>query len=88
MKRMKKFTQFGLIGLFVLGMALPASAQPPEESPAELAGHARAENREKSLFSLSEAPKGFIPPPLHPGGVKLRTKRIAEGVYALLSGRA
>ncbi len=33
------------------------------------------------------APKGFIPPPLNPTGVKLETKQLAPGVYALLSGR-
>ena len=33
------------------------------------------------------APKGFIPPPLNPTGVKLETKKLAPGVYALLSGR-
>ena len=32
-------------------------------------------------------PEGFIPPPLHPSGVRLETKELAPGVYALLSGR-
>lgn len=34
---------------------------------------------------LSERPPGFIPPPLHPGGARLETLRLAEGVYALVS---
>ena len=33
------------------------------------------------------APDGFIPPPLHPGETKLRTKELAPGVYALLSDK-
>ncbi len=33
----------------------------------------------------SNAPEGFIPPPLHPAGVELQTKKLAPGVYALLS---
>ena len=33
------------------------------------------------------APEGFIVPPLNPTGVKLETKKLAPGVYALLSGR-
>ncbi len=32
-------------------------------------------------------PNGFIPPPLDPTGVQLATKKLAPGVYALLSGR-
>ena len=30
-------------------------------------------------------PKGFVLPPLHPGGVQLESRRLADGVYALLS---
>ena len=37
-----------------------------------------------SVFS-SERPPWFIPPPLDPTGVKLETKKLDEGVYALLS---
>ncbi|HET6340794.1 MAG TPA: MBL fold metallo-hydrolase [Gemmatimonadota bacterium] len=36
---------------------------------------------------LSERPEAFIPPPLHPGGAHLETRRLAEGVYALVSDR-
>ncbi len=32
-------------------------------------------------------PNGFIPPPLNPTGVQLETRRLAPGVYALLSGK-
>ncbi|MFQ5984415.1 MAG: hypothetical protein ACE5LL_02735, partial [Alphaproteobacteria bacterium] len=35
---------------------------------------------------LVQGPEGFIPPPLHPAGVELKTKQLAPGVYALLSG--
>ena len=31
--------------------------------------------------------QGFLPPPLHPKGVRLETKELAPGVYALLSNR-
>ncbi len=34
---------------------------------------------------LPGAPEGFIPPPVHPAGTILETRRLAEGVYALLS---
>ncbi len=36
---------------------------------------------------LADAPEGFFPPPLHPGGVTLHTHRLGEGVYALLSDK-
>lgn len=36
---------------------------------------------------LSDRPEAFIPPPLHPGGAHLETRRLAEGVYALMSDR-
>ena len=32
-------------------------------------------------------PPGFVPPPLHPEGVRLKTEAVAEGVYALLSSK-
>ncbi len=32
-------------------------------------------------------PAGFTMPPLHPAGVELATKRLGEGVYALISSR-
>ena len=38
-------------------------------------------------FDWAAAPDGFIVPPLNPTGVKLETKKLAPGVYALLSGR-
>ena len=31
-------------------------------------------------------PKGFIAPPINPTGVKLRAKKLGEGVYAIVSG--
>lgn len=34
---------------------------------------------------FSRAPAGFIPPPLHPEGVTLRSERLGEGVFAILS---
>ncbi len=37
---------------------------------------------------LSERPPGFTPPPLHPGGARLETVRLADGVFALLSNLA
>src|SRR5262245_37221049 len=30
-------------------------------------------------------PPGYLPPPLNPTGVTLETRRVADGVYALLS---
>lgn len=36
---------------------------------------------------LSDPPKGFVPPPLHPAGVELATKELAPGVYALLASK-
>ncbi len=83
MNRMWKFAQLGLVLTFLIGTPMQVSAQ----SPRRVAKVARAEVRGGALFSLERAPEGFIPPPLHPAGVKLRTKRLAEGVYALLSGR-
>ena len=34
---------------------------------------------------MSQAPPGFIPPPLNPSGARLETKELAPGVYGLLS---
>ena len=30
-------------------------------------------------------PPGFVPPPLHPGGVELETRQLGKGIYALMS---
>jgi cyclase len=38
-------------------------------------------------WNAFEPPKGWVPPPLHPAGVKLATKQLGPGVYALLSSR-
>jgi hypothetical protein len=35
----------------------------------------------------SQAPQGFIPPPLNPTGVRLETKELARGIYGLLSSK-
>ncbi len=36
---------------------------------------------------MTGAPEGFVPPPLHPQGTELSTRKLGEGVYALVSGR-
>ena len=36
---------------------------------------------------FTEAPPGFIPPPLNPTDVRLETKELAPGVYGLLSSK-
>src|SRR6266446_5130186 len=36
---------------------------------------------------LTQAPPGFIPPPLNPTDVRLETKELAPGVYGLLSSK-
>ncbi len=38
-------------------------------------------------FHGFEPPAGWLPPPIHPGGVQLRTQEIGQGVYALLSDK-
>lgn len=53
-------------------------------------GPAQAQQRtgigEEAYSNFFEnAPEGFIPPPLHPEGVRLRTEELGEGVYALFS---
>ena len=37
------------------------------------------------LIGPRTPPPGFVPPPLHPGGVVLETRRLSEGVYALMA---
>ena len=37
------------------------------------------------LISPRPPPPGFVPPPLHPGRVVLETRRLSEGVYALMA---
>ena len=37
------------------------------------------------LIAPRPPPPGFVPPPLHPGGVVLETRRLSEGVYALMA---
>ena len=50
-------------------------------------GPAGGQDRPHGLpFDLSQAPEGFIPPPLHPHDTVLETRQLAYGVYALLSG--
>src|SRR6266700_415543 len=36
---------------------------------------------------FTQAPPGFIPPPLNPSGVRLETKELAPGIYGLLSSK-
>ena len=36
---------------------------------------------------FTQAPPGFIPPPLNPTGVWLETKELAPGVYGLLCSK-
>src|SRR5438046_10302479 len=36
---------------------------------------------------FTQAPPGFIPPPLNPSGARLETKALAPGVYGLLSSK-
>ena len=36
---------------------------------------------------FTQAPPGFIPPPLNPSGARLETKELAPGVYGLLSSK-
>src|SRR2546427_5043545 len=36
---------------------------------------------------ITQAPPGFIPPPLNPSGAQLETKELAPGVYGLLSSK-
>ncbi len=49
-----------------------------------LAGPAVAQG---GAFGGFEPPAGWLPPPLDPTGVRLQTKELAPGVYALLSTR-
>jgi len=42
---------------------------------------------QQTSFGGFEPPAGWLPPPLDPTGVQLRTKELAPGVYALLSSR-
>src|SRR2546427_7624342 len=36
---------------------------------------------------MTQAPQGFIPPPLNPTGARLDTQELAPGVYGLLSSK-
>jgi Metallo-beta-lactamase superfamily len=36
---------------------------------------------------MTQAPPGFIPPPLNPAGARLETKELAPGVFGLLSNK-
>src|SRR5215472_3395479 len=40
---------------------------------------------EKSAMELIERPLGYVGPNLNPSDVRLRPKRLAEGVYALIA---
>ncbi|MEE8544397.1 MAG: MBL fold metallo-hydrolase [Alphaproteobacteria bacterium] len=54
---------------------------------AGLSAPAAAETRTEGAARIWNAPPGFIPPPLNPAGVTLRTRALAPGVYALVSGQ-
>ena len=49
------------------------------------ASQARVQN-EQGVEVAFNGPEGFIPPPLHPRDVQLKTVELSDGVYALLSG--
>ncbi len=60
---------------FVLLRRQSGTAKPPKTTGAQ-------------QFLGTDTPKGFIPPPpLHPKDTRLKTQNLAEGAYALLSGK-
>ena len=62
-----------------LSPLIPAVLAPPE---------VLAQQYSTLLDGLSsQAPQGFIPPPLNPTGVRLETKELARGIYGLLSSK-
>jgi cyclase len=65
------------VSLYLATLALPFLASPTN-------AHGDAMQRALAEF---DPPAGFLPPPLHPDGTELRTHRLADGVYALLSTR-
>ncbi len=64
------------IAVLVALIGLAAADSPASRAP-----------EESTLLDFTDAPAGFLPPPLHPRGVELTTRELAPGVYALLSDR-
>ncbi|MCH9023277.1 MAG: MBL fold metallo-hydrolase, partial [Planctomycetes bacterium] len=63
-------------------------AQPVVERGSDKAEKMDSSAEGTGLLDFSKAPEGFIPPPLHPAGVQFETRRLSEGVYALLTNTA
>jgi len=80
---------FALIIWIVAGNnGVQSKAQAAGERGSEIVEKADGSAEGAGLLDFSQAPEGFIPPPLHPAGVQLETRRLSEGVYALLSNTA
>lgn len=71
------------VALLAAAVAAVAAVAPFAERPAQ------ADSATAAVPSWGgfEPPKGWLPPPLSPAGVKLQTKQLSPGVYALLSNR-
>lgn len=66
------------VGLAALAMAATLSATADAAADQQVA---------RNPAAAFVPPAGFTMPPLHPAGVDLATKRLGEGVYALISSR-
>ncbi len=77
MTQATRFTTLAVVLALGAGAFTPAFGQ--------AGGQALGPEQAGGIFA--DAPEGFIPPPLHPGGVTLETRRLGEGVYALMSDK-
>lgn len=69
-----------------IGMILLLSLGAMAVAPASALGQEASDAGREDFFA--GAPEGFIPPPLNPAGIQLETRRLGEGVYALVSNHA
>src|SRR4051794_38520292 len=75
-----------LLALVVVaaGAWIPGSA--PRGAFADVAAARQATGTSPAAPRGTDAPPpGYLPPPLNPSGVTLETRRLAEGVYALVA---
>lgn len=65
-----------VLAAFLIAAAVPATAQEPSAATPRVAGGQRP---------ADAPPPGYLPPPLNPTGVTLETRKLSDGVYALVA---
>ena len=83
----KTTARLGFASIVAAGLLLAGQSISNPAVADSVIASANASASPQSSFGGFEPPKGWLPPPIDPTGVQLQTKKLAPGVYALLSNK-